>query len=156
MKRGTAREPKATYAPAPKEARHRAGRRAVRHRLDPLRANQFHDLILTVAKALARLPVIPAPAGTRFQPVDATEVAARMAELALDEPCGLVPDLAGPKIYTVAELVNSYVSAVGMRRPLVPVRTPGQTARAIRAGANLAPEHADGQRTWEEYLAGRI
>ena len=66
-----------------------------------LRATQFHDLILMVARALARLPVIPAPTGSRFQPVDATEVAERMAGLALGEPSGLVPDLAGPKIYTV-------------------------------------------------------
>ena len=71
-----------------------------------LRATQFHDLILMVARALAKLPVIPAPTGSRFQPVDATEVAGRMAELALGEPSGLVPDLAGPKICTVAELVN--------------------------------------------------
>jgi uncharacterized protein YbjT (DUF2867 family) len=33
-----------------------------------LRATQFHDLILTMARALARLPVIPAPAGSQFQP----------------------------------------------------------------------------------------
>jgi hypothetical protein len=33
---------------------------------------------------------------------------------------------------------------------------PGEAARAIRAGANLAPDRADGKRTWEEYLAGRI
>jgi uncharacterized protein YbjT (DUF2867 family) len=30
-----------------------------------LRATQFHDLILMVARALAKLPVIPAPAGSR-------------------------------------------------------------------------------------------
>src|SRR5205823_5397062 len=99
-----------------------------------LRATQFHDLILTVARALAKLPVIPAPTGSRFQPVDATDVADRMAELALGEPSGLVPDLAGPKIYTVSELVNSYLSAVGKRRPLVPVHIPGQAARALRPG----------------------
>jgi uncharacterized protein YbjT (DUF2867 family) len=121
-----------------------------------LRATQFHDLILMVTRALARLPVIPAPTGTRFQPVEATDVAERMAELALGEPSGLVPDLAGPKIYTVAQLVNSYLSAVGKRRPLVPVRIPGQAARAIRAGANLAPDRAVGKRTWEEFLAERI
>jgi uncharacterized protein YbjT (DUF2867 family) len=78
-----------------------------------------------------------------------------MAELALGEPSGLVPDLAGPKIYTVAELVNSYLSAVGKRRPLAPVRIPGQAARALRAGANLAPDRAVGKRTWEEFLADR-
>ena len=112
--------------------------------------------ILIVAKALAKLPVIPAPTGSRFQPVDATEVAERLAELALGEPSGLVPDLAGPKIYTMAELVKSYLSAVGKHRPLVPVHIPGQAARAIRAGANLAPDRAVGKRTWEEFLAGRI
>ena len=60
------------------------------------------------------------------------------------------------RIYTVAELVNSYLSAAGKRRPLVPVHIPGQAARAIRAGANLAPDRAVGKRTWEEFLAGRI
>ena len=121
-----------------------------------LRATQFHDLILTVSRALAKLPVIPAPAGTRFQPVDAAEVAGRMAELASGEPSGLIPDLAGPKIYTVAEMVQPYLSAVGKRRPVVPVHIPGQAARALRAGANLAPDRAAGQRTWEEFLANRI
>jgi hypothetical protein len=43
-----------------------------------------------------------------------------------------------------------------MRRPLVPVRIPGQAASAIRVGANLAPDRADGKRTWEEFLADRI
>ena len=98
-----------------------------------LRATQFHDLILMVARALARLPVIPAPAGSRFQPVDAAEVAKRMAEL-----------------------VKSYLSAVGTRRPLVPVHIPGQAARALRSGANLAPDRAVGKRTWEQFLADRI
>ena len=35
-----------------------------------LRATQFHNLILAVAKALAKLPAIPAPTGSRFQPVE--------------------------------------------------------------------------------------
>jgi uncharacterized protein YbjT (DUF2867 family) len=121
-----------------------------------LRATQFYDLILMVARAMAKLPVIPAPTGTRFQPVDATEVAERMAELALGKPSGLVPDLAGPKIYTVAELIKSYLSAAGKWRRLVPVHIPGQAANALRTGANLAPDRAVGKRTWEEFLADRI
>ena len=51
-----------------------------------LRATQFHDLILMVAQQMTKLPVIPAPAGFRFQPVDAGEVAARLVELALGTP----------------------------------------------------------------------
>ena len=58
-----------------------------------LRATQFHDLVLTVARQLAKLPVIPVPAGVRFQPVDAGEVADRLVELALGPPAGLVPDI---------------------------------------------------------------
>lgn len=121
-----------------------------------LRATQFHDLMLMVVKALAKLPVIPAPTGSRFQPVDATEVAERMAELALGEPSGLAPELAGPEIRTLAELVKSYLNAVGKRRALVPVHLPGQAARAVRAGANLAPDHAAGKRTWDDFLADRV
>lgn len=121
-----------------------------------LRATQFHDLILLVARQMARLPVIPLPAGFRFQPVDAGEVAARLAELALGAPTGLVPDLAGPKVYTTAELLREYLRAGRLRRPIIPVPIPGRAARALRAGANLAPERAVGQRTWEEFLASQM
>lgn len=118
-----------------------------------LRATQFHELTLTVARQLAKLPVLPVPAGVRFQPVDAGEVATRLVELALDRPAGLVPDLAGPRVYGMDELVRSYLRATGRRRLIMPVRLPGQAYRAVRAGANLAPDHAVGHRTWEDFLA---
>jgi hypothetical protein len=56
----------------------------------------------------------------------------------------------------MAELLRGYPRAAGKRRPLVPVRLPGQAYRAVRAGANLAPERAVGRRTWEEFLAERV
>ena len=121
-----------------------------------LRATQFHYAILMVARAMAKLPVIPLPAGFRFQPVDEGEVAARLAELALGTPAGLVPDIAGPKVYSTAELLRGYLRASHRRRPIIPVWLPGRAARAVRAGANLAPERAVGQRTWEEFLADRL
>jgi uncharacterized protein YbjT (DUF2867 family) len=121
-----------------------------------LRATQFHDLILTVAQQLAKLPVAPVPAGFRFQPVDTGEVAARLVELTLGEPSGLVPDMGGPRVYGAAELLRSYLRASKRRRLIVPVWLPGKAARAFRAGANLAPEQAVGHRTWEEFLAERV
>jgi uncharacterized protein YbjT (DUF2867 family) len=121
-----------------------------------LRATQFHDLLLTVVRQLARLPVIPVPAGFRFQPVETDEVAQRLVELTLDEPRGLVPDLAGPRVYDVADLVRGYLRAAGRRRPVLPVRLPGRAARALRVGANLAPESGTGVRTWEDFLAARV
>jgi uncharacterized protein YbjT (DUF2867 family) len=121
-----------------------------------LRATQFHDLMLTTARQMARLPVVPVPSGFRFQPIDAGEVAARLVELALGTPAGLVPDIAGPKVYGMADLVRGYLRARRKHRLLVPVRLPGKAARAYRAGANLAPERAVGRRTWEEFLADRV
>jgi uncharacterized protein YbjT (DUF2867 family) len=121
-----------------------------------LRATQFHDLSLTVAQQMAKLPVIPVPAGVRFQPVDTGEVAARLAELALGAPAGLVPDMAGPQVFSMADLLRGYLKARGKRRPLVPLWLPGQAARAVRAGANLAPGRAVGHRTWEDFLADRV
>ena len=121
-----------------------------------LRAAQFHDLVLMVVQQMAKLPVIPIPAGVRFQPVDADEVAGRLVELALGTPAGLVPDMAGPRVYTVADLLGSYLRARRQRRLMVPVPLPGQAARAVRAGAILAPDRAVGHRTWEDFLAERV
>jgi len=121
-----------------------------------LRATQFHDLILTVAQQMAKLPVIPVPAGFRFQPIDAGEVAARLTELALGEPAGLVPDMGGPRAYPLADLLRGYLRARHRHRPIVPLRQPGKAARALRAGANLAPDQAVGHRTWEDFLAERV
>ena len=121
-----------------------------------LRATQFHDLQLTVAEQMAKLPVIPVPAGVRFQPVDTDEVAARLVELTLGTPAGLVPDMAGPQVYEMAELLRGYLRASHRRRPIIPVWLPGKAARAVRAGANLAPGRAVGRRTWEEFLAERV
>jgi uncharacterized protein YbjT (DUF2867 family) len=121
-----------------------------------LRAAQFHDLSLMVAQQMARLPVIPVPAGVRFQPVDTGEVAARLVEVALGTPAGLVPDMGGPRVYSMADLLRGYLRAGGQRRVLVPVWLPGRAARAVRAGANLAPQRAVGHRTWEDFLADRV
>jgi uncharacterized protein YbjT (DUF2867 family) len=121
-----------------------------------LRATQFHELSLMTARQMARLPIIPVPNGFRFQPIAAGEVADRLVELALDTPAGLVPDLAGPRVYEMAELLREYLRAAHKRRPIVPIRLPGHAARAVRAGANLAPNRAVGRQTWEEFLAERV
>jgi uncharacterized protein YbjT (DUF2867 family) len=121
-----------------------------------LRATQFHDLMLLVANALAKLPVMPIPAGFRFQPIDTGEVAARLVDLSLGSPSGLVPDIAGPRVYGFDELIRVYLRVSGKRRMMLPLKVPGQAARAVRDGGNLAPEQAVGHRTWEDFLAERL
>ncbi|GAA1565313.1 NAD(P)H-binding protein [Kribbella sancticallisti] len=120
-----------------------------------VRATQFHDLVLTLAQALGKLPVVPVPAGFRVQPIDTRDVAARLVELAQGEPSGLVPDIAGPKIYDLKDLVRSYLKATNRRRLLVPLFLPGKAAKSFRAGINLAPTQAVGRHTWEDFLAAR-
>jgi hypothetical protein len=80
---------------------------------------------------MTKLPVIPVPAGFRFQPVDAGEVAGRLVELTLGTPAGLVPDMGGPRVYGVADLLRGYLRARGKHRMMVPVWIPGKAARAF-------------------------
>lgn len=125
-----------------------------------LRVTQFYDLILTGAQKLAKLPVVPVPAGFRVQPIDADEVAARLVELTLGEPAGRVPDMGGPQVSSFADLLRVYLRVTHRRRPVVPVWMPA--IGAIRAGGLLvaeqhaAPEQTAGRRTWEEFLAERL
>ncbi|PMR60449.1 NmrA family transcriptional regulator [Verrucosispora sp. ts21] len=122
-----------------------------------LRAAQFHELTLTLVRKMSALPVIPAPGGMRLEPVDGREVAARLAALALAAPAGLVPDLAGPQVYALGELIRSYLRATGRRRLLMPVRIPGSAGRAYRQGANLSlPGATRGTRAWGQFLTDQV
>jgi uncharacterized protein YbjT (DUF2867 family) len=121
-----------------------------------LRATQFHDAFLTTAQQMTKLPVIPVPAGFRFQPIDPREVAGRLVELALGAPAGLVPEMGGPRVYGMDDLIRGYLRARGKQRLIVSIPMPGRAARAVRAGANLAPERAVGHQTWEDFLAERV
>jgi uncharacterized protein YbjT (DUF2867 family) len=121
-----------------------------------LRATQFHQLILRGCELLARLPVLLVPAATSFQPIDAAEVAARLAELATGPPAGRVPDMGGPEIRGAGDLGRCYLKARGRRRRVLPVRLPGAAFAGYRNGYHLAPEHAVGQATFAQFLAERF
>lgn len=117
-----------------------------------LRTTQFHDLVLTATRVLARLPVMPVPARTSFQPIDARDVAARLVELALAPPGGRAPELGGPAVRTAADLARAYLRASGSRRRILPVRLPGKAARGYRHGGHLTPARAVGCRSYDDFL----
>lgn len=117
-----------------------------------LRATQFHDFVLRLIRVLERLPMLLAPKGVLLQPIDVSEVADRLTELALSEPLGQVPDVGGPEVRTFAELTRSYLEAAGRRRRVLEVPLPGKTVRALREGAQLTPDHRYGKLRWEEFL----
>ncbi|MPZ53687.1 MAG: NAD(P)H-binding protein [Acidimicrobiia bacterium] len=116
-----------------------------------LRATQFHELIFAMAQGMTKMPVVPVPS-LLAQPIGASDVADRLIELAIGEPLGLVPEIGGPKVYELRDLIGSYMKAVGKERPMLSIRLPGKAAAAYRAGANLTPDRAVGEQTWEEFL----
>jgi uncharacterized protein YbjT (DUF2867 family) len=117
-----------------------------------LRVTQLYDYCLANARKLSRLPIAPVPAGFTVQPVDPREVAARLVDLALGQPAGRAPDLAGPQVTNWTDLLRGYLRASHRRRWVLPVRIPG--TRAVRNGALLPPPgHTVGSRTWDQYLA---
>ncbi|MCS5718025.1 NAD(P)H-binding protein [Herbiconiux sp. CPCC 205763] len=131
-----------------------------------LRVAQLHDFVLPIVRSMARLPLLPAPRGLRFEPVDRDEVAARLTALTLEAPAGRVPDLAGPEVLDIPQLAAAYAAAEAQarangrpprRRPSLPVRLPGAVGRAYRAGDNLADTDTErGHRTWSDFLAERV
>lgn len=119
-----------------------------------LRATQFHALLRVVFAFAyaARSPVMPVP-DVAFQPVDVGEVADRLTELAMGEPAGRAVDIAGPHVHSARALARTFLSTVGRRRRVLPVRLPGATFRAYRDGGHLAPERAAGGVTFADYVA---
>lgn len=121
-----------------------------------LRPTQFHEFVIMILAQMIKLPVLPLWRGVSFQPVDTRDVARRLADLAVSGPAGIVPDLGGPKIYPMHQLARDYLAATGKRRMIINLPMPGKAVAAFRAGANLAPDHADGTGTWEAFLAERF
>jgi uncharacterized protein YbjT (DUF2867 family) len=117
-----------------------------------LRTTQFHDLLFTVLRVTARLPVIPIPARTPCQPVDVGEVADRLTELINDRARVRAADFGGPRVQSATELASAYLRWSGRRRALLPVWIPGRIAAGYRRGGHLAPEHAVGKRSFQDFL----
>jgi uncharacterized protein YbjT (DUF2867 family) len=121
-----------------------------------LRATQFYDLVLMAIRFLERMPVMVVPNGFPGQPIDAGEVAGRMVELALSDPAGHVPDIGGPEVRTVADIVRGYLEVTRRRKRTVAFRLPGKTARAFREGVLTCPNNRYGEIRWEEFLRERV
>lgn len=116
-----------------------------------LRASQFHDLVLTLAKALTKLPLVGFYPAFDLRPVEVRDVAVRLAEIVEGELPAKPGDFSGPQRRSGRDLWRAYLAKAGKRRLLVPVRLPGKMFRALRGGAGTGPGGGTG--TWEEYLS---
>ncbi|WP_129658363.1 SDR family oxidoreductase [Rothia uropygialis] len=118
-----------------------------------LRTTQFHEFAkqLVGHSKVGPLHLIPT---MRSQPIAADEVATELVKIALGDPCGLAPDLAGPREENMAELVRQYLKATGQARRVIQVPLPGAWGRGMRDGTLLPPaETRRGQQTFDEWLA---
>ena len=119
-----------------------------------LRATQFHDLIDRVLESLTRyLPVLILPLDLQFQLVDSGEVAEAMSKLVDQPPSGLLPDMGGPQVQTLRDLLPAWLVAHHRRRLVLPFHYPGKVFACFRAGRNTCPTQRQGKITWTQWLA---
>jgi uncharacterized protein YbjT (DUF2867 family) len=120
------------------------------------RSTQWHTLGAELSRRLSRGPVVFAPKGVRSQLLDPGEVADRIVTLIDQNTDGHAPDMGGPTVFTLREIVEKYLAAIGKRRPIVELPLPGAAMRAFREGHNLTPDHADGRITFDEWLSANV
>jgi uncharacterized protein YbjT (DUF2867 family) len=118
-----------------------------------LRATQFHTLIETFLEAFSKPPLLAMiPFKWQFQPVDPTEVAARLVEVVRHEPAGRLPDFGGPEVRNLWSLAESWLFARKLNKRRVNLPLPFKFSRQFAEGRLLCPEHTDGKITFEQYL----
>ncbi|MGC4796000.1 SDR family oxidoreductase [Micromonospora saelicesensis] len=117
-----------------------------------LRSTQFYEL---AAQMLATIPgpiaVVPQ---MLMQPIAAHEVANCLVDLALADPAGRAPDIAGPQQLRMSDMARRLLRTRGSHRLVLPVRLPGATGRAM-AGHGLLPTGPGprGTQTFDQWLA---
>lgn len=111
-----------------------------------LRATQFHEVCAQTA-ARSPGPIVPAPR-MLAQTVAAREVATELLRLAVGEPGGRAPDLAGPQVAYLPDLIRRFLRSRGSRRLVVPIPVP-----APRDGLLPTTEGPRGEQTFDDWLA---
>jgi uncharacterized protein YbjT (DUF2867 family) len=100
-----------------------------------LRATQFHELAAQLL-GMVKGPLVPVPR-MRIQPIAAREVATALVGVALADPAGMAPEIAGPEQHDLPDLARRILRARGGRRRVLPIRVPGTVGRALAGGALL-------------------
>jgi uncharacterized protein YbjT (DUF2867 family) len=121
-----------------------------------LRATQFHSLMATFLAAFSKVPgLATVPLSWQFQPVDAGDVAARLANVVTNKPSGMLQNFGGPEVRDFKSLAESWLKARNSTRRLVNLPLPFKFSRQFGEGRLLCPDHRDGTTTFEQYLERR-
>ncbi len=114
-----------------------------------VRATQFHGFL---DRIFSTGPVVTVFPGFSFQVIDGAIVADRLVELVATGPQGRVADLGGPHPERMRRMAATWKAVSGSRRPVVPVRVVGRTARAFRRNQHHTPNRAEGTPPWDAWL----
>lgn len=115
-----------------------------------LRSTHFYEFASQALQRSGPVVLLPRMLG---QPIAAREVADMLVGVAHGEPRGLLPDLAGPALLHVPDMVRRLARARGSRRPVLAVRLPGAAGSAMASGGLLpAGGGPRGRQTFEEWL----
>lgn len=119
-----------------------------------LRATQFHEFPGQLLERGRGPVVVP---DMLSQPIAAREVGAALAELALGDPVGMAPELAGPEQLRMPDMVGALLRARGEDRRVWTLRLPGRAARAAATGGLLPTGPGPrGVQTYAEWLAAEV
>lgn len=122
-----------------------------------LRAAQFHDLVLNMIRSFEiNNGNILVPAGMKFQSIDVNEVALRLAELAEEQPSGLLPDMGGPEVLTIEEMVKIWLAISEEKLSIKTEALESPRYDLFRSGVNLCPDHKYGSNTWGKFLVSQF
>lgn len=120
-------------------------------RVSIIRATQFFEFVERPLRLMARLGVMVVDPGIKAQPVDVHDVAREVCDRVERGPSGGMEEFGGPEILDAATALRQWLSAKGMRRPVLKVRLPGKAGRAFRAGG-LTTWADRGRKTWLGHL----
>lgn len=124
-----------------------------------VRATQFHNFADLIFTPGARIGVIPALRGARFQPIALADVAVALLDAAEaptpDGDAGATVTVGGPEVLTAREFARRWKAARQSKALLVPLPMPGGAGRFFREGLNLTQRPGPGTRTYDQWLAER-
>ncbi|HLU09677.1 MAG TPA: NAD(P)H-binding protein [Oceanobacillus sp.] len=122
------------------------------------RATQFHTLLdgwLEPLRTGDSAPILSRPPDTKFQLLETGEAAEALLPHITAAPAGRLPDVGGPEVLTLDEIVRQWLQAQGINRTIRYLPEDPLIADAFRQGYNTVPTNRYGKITWADYLRQR-
>lgn len=122
-----------------------------------VRVTQFYDYVLSLINEWSdkETNVVSIPEGTYFRAIDVPEVAQALVDLAERPAAGLLPDLGGPEVLKLEEMIEIY-GRIQQREYRIQTHTiENEYFDAFHAGNRLAQTGTSAKTTWEAYLLAK-